>query len=287
MTVKEQRARAASEHLARVKGIFSAETQSSIENSRIYEDGEGRELELGEPSFEDTVAATAWKPIIDALGEASGHVCVVDPANFTRAGGNYENGAWDPESQICSQGNLHPILKGLEKAYHKANKHFFRGGLASDRAVFIPNVVFTIDGVMKTSDVIVIAPVNRKMALENHRSEAECDHDLANRIETIMRIAATNGVETLVLGDFGCGYMGNDPAVVAGLFAKWIDEHPGQIKKVVFAIGGGPSLDAFRDVFPQEERPVFESHESTDDEIAEEDFEIDVEPVEDGRWVFD
>ena len=286
MPTKEQRSRIASDHLARTRGLFAAETQASIDAVKIYEDGEGRELELGDPAFDNTVAVTAWKPILDAIAQASGRVCVVDPANFTRAGGNFENGAWDPESQICSQSNLYLVLKGLERTFHKANKHFFRGGLASDRAMFIPDVVFTAEGVMATRDVIVISPVNRKMALENHRSEAECDHDFANRIETIMRIAAANGVETLVVGDFGCGYMGNDPSVVAGLFSKWIEEHPGQIKRVVFAIGGGPSLDAFREVFPEEERPVVESAESTE-EVEEDDFEIDVEPVEDGRWVFD
>ena len=73
--------------------------------------------------------------------------------------------------------------------------------------------------------------------------------DLAHRIETIMRIAAVNEADTLVLGAFGCGFFGNDPEQVAGLLKSWLDAHGGQFEKVVFSIAGGPALDAFREAF--------------------------------------
>ena len=287
MTPKEERAKEARDHISRVNGIFEAETAASIERVVIYEDGDMRNPELGEAKFEDTEAVTAWESVAKAIEKAKGRVCVVDPAHFTRPAGGYEKGSWDIESQICAESNLAPILKGIAQRFHQSNKHYGRGGLNSDRAAYIEGVVFTTSGEMKKCDVLAISPVNRKMARENNRSEAECDQDLANRVKTLLNIAAVHEIDTLVLHDFGCGWMGNDGASVAGLFKAWLDEHPGHIGKVVFAIAGGPALDDFRDVFPEEKRVVETEVSGEETENGADDFEIGIEQTSEGRWVFD
>ena len=286
MANRDQRIAQAKDHISRVKGIFETDIARALEGIRIYEEGEARAVELEEARFENTTAHTAWTGIANALSFAEGKVCVVDPAHFTRPGGGYMNGAWDIESQLCAESNLLPILEGMDKTFYAENRHYGRGGLNSDRAVYIEDVVFTIKGKMKHCDVLVISPVNRKMALENNRSEAECDTDMRNRIISLMNIAAMNKADTLVLADFGCGYMGNDGKVVAGLFKEWLDEHPGQFETVIFAIAGGPALDDFRDVFPEKPKEdVVEQPVKTEDD--DEDEEIDIEPVSEGRWVFE
>ena len=126
-------------------------------------------------------------------------------------------------------------------------------------------------------DVELPEPV-RGYALENHRSERECDKALADRIETILRIAAANGAETLVVGAFGCGRNGYEPAQVIELFRVWIAEHPGSIARIVFAV---PRLhaDAFRAVFgaAEPERPVAAPVAAEDDSCGEDEDWRDVE----------
>ena len=288
MPTKEERQAEAKKHNGLVRGVFADDIAKSIESAVVYEDGYGRELELPEARFEKTQATVVWDTLARAIERAAGKVCVLDPANFTRPGGNYLGGGWSPEEQICAESNLFPVLEGLKSTYHDANRQSGRGGLNTDRAMYLSDIVFTTEGVTKKRDVLVVAPVNRRFALENHRSEAECDIDLANRVETIMCIAAANEVDTLILHAFGCGFFENDPKVVAELFKAWIDAHPGQFEKVVFAIAGGPSLDVFREVFPFEEtRRVAVVEEEKPDEEEDDDESTDVAPTSDGRWVFD
>lgn len=291
MPTKEERASEAKKHNGLVRGVFASEIENAIESAVIYEDGEGRELPIPEARFEETRVGVAWDSLANVIEGAAGKVCVLDPASFTRPGGNYLGGGWSPEEQICAESNLFPVLEGLKGRFHDANRQSGRGGLNSDRAIYLSNIVFTTAGVTKTRDVLAISPVNRRLALQNNRPEAECDMDLANRIEALMRITAANEPDTLVLCAFGCGFFENDPTRVANLFKRWLDEHPGLFERVVFAIAGGPSLDAFRAVFPEEEsrRAAVEEEpqEGRDAEDDEDEDGTDVAPTSDGRWVFD
>lgn len=287
MPTKEERQAEAKKHLGLVKGVFAAEIAASIDSMKLYEDGQGRDLELPETRFEDTDVRVEWTDLASAIAHEQGKVCVLDPANFRTPGGNYLGGGWSPEEQICAESTLFAVLEGLQDAYYSGNRQSTRGGLNTDRALYLQDIVFTTDGATKKRDVLVVAPPNRRFALENHRSEAECDIDLANRIETIMRIAAANEVDALVLHAFGCGFFENDAQRVAGLFKEWLDAHPGQFERVVFAIAGGPSLDVFREVFPSERPAAAQAQSAEPEEGYDDEDDIDVEQASDGRWVFD
>ncbi len=262
---KEQRQAEAAKHLSFVKGLFPSETQAAIESVRIYEDGEGRELPLPEPAAEETATSVTTQFAVAALHRAHGKVVMVDPASFTRAGGNYEEGAFGPEQVLCSESNLYPILQGIYNEYHRKNRGFARGQLFTDRAAYLTDVVFNRDGAIRNADVIVLPEPNRQRALENNRSEKECDSCLVNRIETLLRIAAANGAETLIVGAFGAGRQGFPAAQVIELFQKWIEAHPGAIPNIVFAVPR-VHFDAFDEAFgapaPEvEEAPTEEPEE--------------------------
>ena len=137
---------------------------------------------------------------------------------------------------LCSESNLYPILQGIKPAYHSKNRGYACGQLFTDRAAFLKDVVFNREGSMRTANVIVVPEPNRARALENHRSERECDACLANRIETLLNIAALQETETLIVGAFGCGRQGFPPAQVIEQFQSWIDAHQGVIAKIVFAV---------------------------------------------------
>ena len=56
MPTRDERREAAAKNLALMRGAFSKDTQETIDAAIIYEDGEGRELEL--PEVEEGAATT-------------------------------------------------------------------------------------------------------------------------------------------------------------------------------------------------------------------------------------
>ena len=236
MVDRDERRIQAAKHLALMRGAFSTETEATVAAATIYEDGEGRELPLPEAALESTETSVTTSFAPAALRDAVGKTAVVDPTTFTRPGGGYEDGAFGPEQVLCSESNLYPVLCGLKNVYHDGNRGYQRGQLITDRALYLPAVVFAHDGDIRKADVIAIPEPNRARAIENHRSERECDQCLAERIETILRIAAANECETLVCGAFGCGRGGFEAQQVIDLFREWIDAHPGAIGRIVFAV---------------------------------------------------
>ncbi len=272
MPTKEERKLEAEKHNGLMNGVFAKETKQGIEAAVLYEDGAGRELDIPAARFEQTAVEVTPMGVERAVLRASGNACVVDPASYRYPGSGYVNGAWTPEAALCACSNLYQILEGTAPVFYEQNRNDVRGELYSDRALFLPEVTFT-EGGMKKRSVVVCAPPDRKRALEHHRSEAEIAGDLANRIETVMRIAAVHEVDSLVIPAFGCGAQGNDPAQVAQLFKAWLDAHPGCFKTVTFAIGR-PFIEAFDAVFapPSEPEPVVVPDIAEEDEEDDEDW---------------
>ena len=268
MPDREQRAAQAAKHIALMKGVFSSEIEASIASARIYEDGQGRELELPEAQFEATATSVTTDFAPKALYAATGSAVIIDAGAFTRPGGNYEGGAFGPEQVLCADSDLYPILCGLKDAYYEKNRGWESGQLFSDRALYVPDVAFSRNGSVKKADVVVIAAPNRTRALQNNRSVQGCDQALGFRIEAMLRVAATGGASTLICGAFGCGNQGNDAAQVAGLIKNWIEAHPGIFEQVVFAVPR-QSFSAFDAVFGQHEDESREPEPNTEPDEAE------------------
>lgn len=276
MPTREERQADARKNLALMRGAFAAETQAAIDGARVYEDGEGRELALPE-SAEGAVTTTSVTSDFAprALRHAKGKTLAVDPCSFTRPGGGYEDGSFGPEQILCAESNLYPALQGCKGLYHDGNRGFASGQLFTDRALYLPNIAFVHDGDIRHADVLAIPEPNRTRALENHRSEREVAAALAARIEALLRIAAANEVETLVVGAFGCGPQGFEPAVVIELFRSWIAAHPGAIKHIIFAVARA-SFAAFDEAFgsaPEQPEPEPQTANAQDAEDDEDDFD--------------
>ena len=275
MPTRDERKAAAASNLALMRGAFSKDTQETIDAAIIYEDGEGRELEL--PEVEEGAATTTSVTsdfAVKAVHNAQGKTVVVDPCSFMRPGGAYEDGAFGPEQILCSESNLYPVLCGCKSTYHAANRGFASGQLYTDRALYLPQVTFVHDGDIRRADVLAIPEPNRTHALENHRSEREVETALRARVEALLRIAAANGAETLIVGAFGAGPQGFDAEVVIELFRSWIAAHPGAIGHITFAVPRAV-LAPFEDAFGEEREPEPVVVTPTE---AEEDDEDDFDP---------
>ena len=276
MAEKEERAAQAAKHNALMRGAFASETAATVEAARVYDEGEGRALVLPEPAHEATEAVVTRAFAPEALYRfGKGKTVLIDPASFTRPGGAYEDGSFGPEQILCSQSNLYQVLCGVKETFHDANCDYRRGQLFTDRAAYLPDVAFS-QGAVRKADVIAIAEPLRARALENHRSERECDNALAQRIEAFMNIAVANECETLIVGAFGCGRLGWSAEHVAGLFKAWIDEHPGALGRVVFAVPRA-SFDAFDALFGKLEEAAPAVAEAV---VDEDDDEFDLSSIE-------
>lgn len=283
MPTRDERKAAAKQNLALMRGAFANETKATIGGAVIYEDGEARALEV--PQAEDgaqTSTRVTSDFTIKVVHRTKGKTAVVDPCSFTRPGGAYEDGSFGPEQILCSESNLYPVLQGMKAAYHDGNRGYSSGQLFTDRAMYLPAVTFVRDGDISHADVIAIPEPNRQRALENHRSEAEASVALANRIESILRIAADQGVETLIIGAFGCGPLGFEADVVIDLFKAWFAAHPGAIANVVFAVPRA-SFDAFDEAFGEEVEveiaPPLEDAGAAEDE---DDYDFDPDDLPEG-----
>ncbi len=273
MPTRDERRTEAAKHLALMKGAFAKETQATIDAAIIYEEGDAATLELSEPAAETTETSVTTDFTVTALRRAQGKTAIVDPVSFTRPGGAYLDGSFGPEQILCSESNLYPVLCGMKATYHDANRGYACGQLFTGRALYLPGVAFIRNGEIREADVIAIAEPNRERALENHRSETECDDCLAERVDSMLRIAAANGIETLIVGAFGCGRQGFPEAQVISLFEKWIAEHPGAIEHIVFAVPRA-NFAAFDEAFGKPAPVIEETVEVKPEEEEGDDFDI-------------
>ena len=75
-------------------------------------------------------------------------------------------------------------------------------------------------------------------------SDAELYDIHLSRAKRICEVAAANGVDTLVLGAFGCGAFCNDPWVVANAFKDALTEMGGYFETIEFAIASAPGTES-------------------------------------------
>lgn len=169
------------------------------------------------------------------INEKDGVTAVLNFASFTNPGGKFIEGSRAQEESLCHESFLYNVLKEFRNFY-AINQSMRNYGLYCNRAIYSPNVVFERDNGYIEADVITCAAPNlsaRERYGANYITDEENTKALASRIQFIYNMAAKNGVDTLILGAFGCGVFCQNPEEVASLFMK-LD--PGCFQKIVFAV---------------------------------------------------
>lgn len=141
--------------------------------------------------------------------------------------------------------------------------------LYSDYMIYSPEVVFWMDDEGKLLKEPVIADVltspapNKGAMIQNNCPDQikKLEFTFRSRIEKMLRLAASQEVECLILGAWGCGVFRNEPVEVATYFHELLTgEYQGRFKKIVFAVydrsKSQDCYNAFSLVFNQE-RLVF------------------------------
>lgn len=106
--------------------------------------------------------------------------------------------------------------------------------------------------------ITVAAPCWPKLTESREFANPSQLQDLREKILLVLRMAAMNGVTTLVLGAMGCGAFGCPPRVVARemKIAIQSDEFAGWFEKIAFAVyagvrSGKKNFDVFTEVFKE------------------------------------
>lgn len=286
---RDQRARIAAETVAIAQGglyrspsgvdisIHDA-VQMAIHQTRLYAPGESRTLRSRADvmlsrrslttSFEvrnETTFAAA-KRLVDRFGSSS--VAALNFASAKNPGGGFLGGSQAQEESLARASALYACLQG-QMAYYDANRHE-SSLLYTDHMIISPCVpVFRDDDDRLLEQpwevTIITAPAPNAGAIRKNDPDACIDIEptFRRRIEHVLSAAVVHDQTALVLGAWGCGVFGNDPARVAELFGEFLlgaGAFSKAFEHVAFAVldRHGDTLAAFDRVFGEQaaDRPA-------------------------------
>jgi uncharacterized protein (TIGR02452 family) len=183
-----------------------------------------------------------------------GHLACLNFASAKNPGGGYLGGAQAQEEALARSSALVPC-QHAQPAYYARNRAS-SSVLYLDLALFSPRVPFFrddaggwLDRPVLASVITAPAPNAGALRQQGRFDAAAVEATLRRRAGFVLAIAAHHGVERLVLGAWGAGVFGNDPALVADAFATHLaGAFANAFAEVVFAVIGGPGQpnhDAF------------------------------------------
>lgn len=147
-------------------------------------------------------------------------IAVLDFASYQSPGGKFMEGSSAQEESLCHVSTLYECL-AAKKNYYTWNTQHKNHALYTNRALYVPNVVFDVNGIHAEGNVIACAAPNRSAFVRyNYGKDADEKNHMAleSRIRFIKAVAEDNNVDVLILGAFGCGVFGQDQDETAALF---------------------------------------------------------------------
>ena len=184
--------------------------------------------------------------------------CVLNFASAKHPGGGFLRGSLAQEESIARSSALYHTLVEHPEMYEENKRSQAENiGLYLDYAIYSPDVpVIRNDRgdwleQPYTMSVLTSPAPNRGAIVTSQTPDddiAAIDLQIArtffNRIRQVLGIMADNGHRTIVLGAWGCGVFGNDPALVSALFEAGLKQNP-YFDKVVFAIYSDPGSSVY------------------------------------------
>lgn len=235
---KVSRSIEAKKHLDYVSSKYVGEIKEQITNTVLYDVIDlQRSTEIGIPrqSFlaMDTVTAIFY---ISSL-RSSDKIAALNFASFKNPGGMFLKGSKAQEECLCMYSTLYPVLDSFRDTYYEPNKKLLNRALYTDRALYTPDVIFENEERMVKADIITCAAPNKYAAQKYQNvSDEENEKALRNRLLFIRDIVIDQGVDTLILGAFGCGVFGQDPKQVATLMDEIFST--ACVANIVYAVPG-------------------------------------------------
>ncbi len=178
------------------------------------------------------------------LASEFGRVGVLNFASARHPGGGFLSGSQAQEESLARSSGLYPCLTQFAEMY-AYNSRPASTALYSDYLIYSPGVPVLRhdDGEWLAQPLrldVITAPAVNAGALARNSPELlpQVMPTMRQRLRLVLAVAARHEIEALVLGAWGCGVFGNDPAQVAQLFAEALAEPAirGRFRRLDFAI---------------------------------------------------
>jgi uncharacterized protein (TIGR02452 family) len=235
---------------------LAGDIAAAVAGTRMY--GPGDLVSVPAPGRVPPAIEVTSETSLQATRRLGGTVACLVFASAKNPGGGFRTGAQAQEESIARASALHACLESAPEFYsfHR-QQHDLR---YSDRVIYSPAVpVFRDDkGELLQQpypvSFLTSAAPNLGAILRDQPGDAPTVPDvLAARAGRVLRIAAARGHRTLVLGAWGCGVFGNDPATVATAFADQLTQAGTWFDRIVFPVydrrPGVPAYTAFARTF--------------------------------------
>jgi uncharacterized protein (TIGR02452 family) len=194
---------------------------------------------------------------VGRLMSATSPVAALNFASATTPGGGFLTGARAQEESIARSSGLVHCLYGRQMyARHREDLD----AMYSDYVIYSPAVpVFRDDAGDLLEEAwplsILTSPAVYGYGLEHYEPHrlGEIPAVMRGRAKKVLAVAAAHGHRRLILGAWGCGAFGLDPAMMARIFAETLEVFGGAFDEIVFAITDWSReqrfIQPFRDVF--------------------------------------
>lgn len=195
------------------------------------------------------------------LFRAGGHVGCLNFASAKNPGGGFLTGAQAQEEALARCSALYPCLLKAPLYYERNRAN--HSAIYLDLVIYSPLVPFFRNdaGILLEQPIlasVITAPApNAGAVLQNEpKCASAIEPALRRRAELVLTIAQDHGIQSLVLGAWGCGVFRNDPQKVAKIFAdllKPAGRFAGAFSRITFAVfdrsAGETTHRAFAEVF--------------------------------------
>jgi uncharacterized protein (TIGR02452 family) len=194
------------------------------------------------------------------LGEGVEDLVLLNFASARNPGGGFLNGARAQEEDLCRCSGLYPCLV-TQMTYYQVNRAQ-SSLIYTDHMIYSPGVpFFQVRGRGAylerpfTASVITAPAPNAGPILRSDPGAGPLIREaFERRWANVLAVARDRGHRTVLLGAWGCGAFGNDPAVASDALAVWLDNghFSGDFDRLVLAIPGQgkrsrANLEVFRE----------------------------------------
>lgn len=202
----------AKEHYDFVKEQYCKEIDSSIANTTIHA---CKSVKARIPQYQNNYNVMPEDSVSCLLSlENKDNVAVLNFASYKKPGGLYFQGVESQEESLCLESTLLPVIEAFKPTYYAWNNKHLNRGMYLDRALYSKDILFEREEQKVYADIITCAAPNAGVG------DKELREAMLDRINFMLSIAEEHGVQTLILGAWGCGVFEWNPETVAELFIE-------------------------------------------------------------------